>query len=60
MEVSLVCDAFLNAVIKSGGTKPGIIFHSDQGVQYDLKNFNRLLDIYKFIPSMSRKGVGCW
>lgn len=59
MEASLICEAFLSAVIKSPEIKPGIIFHSDQGSQYDSKDFNSLLDTYSSIPSMSRRG-NCW
>jgi transposase InsO family protein len=35
---------------------PGLIFHSDQGVQYACKAFRKLLKRYKFIQSMSGKG----
>ncbi len=59
MEASLVCEAFLNAVMKTEEVKPGIIFRSDQGSQYDSNKFNELLDVYGFIPSMSRRG-NCW
>lgn len=34
----------------------GIIFHSDQGWQYRLKNYQEMLGQHGFIQSMSRKG----
>ena len=37
----------------------GVLFHSDQGVQYAAKKFRRVLNRYGFIRSMSRKG-NCW
>jgi len=35
---------------------PGVIFHSDQGVQYACGDFRRLLDSFKMIQSMSGRG----
>ena len=37
----------------------GLVFHSDQGVQYACNDFRRELDQHGFIQSMSRKG-DCW
>jgi transposase InsO family protein len=34
----------------------GIIFHSDQGIQYASESFKKLLKDHGFIQSMSRKG----
>jgi putative transposase len=39
--------------------KRGIIFHSDQGIQYTSENFRRILRENGFQQSMSRKG-NCW
>ncbi len=38
---------------------PGLIFHSDRGVQYASKEFREKLAEYGIIQSMSRKG-DCW
>ena len=35
---------------------PGLIFHSDQGIQYACQPFRNLLTKHNFIQSMSRKG----
>lgn len=35
---------------------PGLIHHSDQGVQYACGDFQRLLSRHQMVPSMSRKG----
>ena len=37
----------------------GLLFHSDQGVQYACNEFKTLLEQYKILQSMSRKG-NCW
>jgi putative transposase len=34
----------------------GIVLHSDQGIQYTSRQYHELLQKYKMIPSMSRKG----
>ena len=51
----LVLDAFKQA-IWSRRPQSGVIFHSDQGVQYACQAFRDLLHHYKFIQSMSGKG----
>ena len=38
---------------------PGLIFHSDRGIQYANKKFTNTLDSYTVTRSMSRKG-DCW
>jgi len=45
--------------IKSRPTKKGLIFHSDQGIQYATKKFTNMLASYGVIRSISRKG-NCW
>lgn len=49
----------LKMAILSRGVKPGLIFHSDRGVQYACDAFKDLLKKNKIIQSMSRKG-NCW
>lgn len=45
--------------IKNREVKKGLIFHSDQGVQYATKKFANTIESYGVIRSMSRKG-NCW
>lgn len=45
--------------IKNRPVKKGLIFHSDQGVQYATKKFTNVLESYGVTRSMSRKG-NCW
>ena len=51
-------DAFKKAM-KNRKPKPGMIFHSDRGVQYACKDFKALLKHNKCVQSMSRK-ANCW
>lgn len=37
----------------------GLLHHSDRGSQYAATSYQRLLDAYGLIPSMSRTG-NCW
>jgi putative transposase len=39
--------------------RAGLVHHSDRGSQYAATSYQRLLDEYGLIPSMSRKG-NCW
>jgi len=49
-----------NMAVKNRPVSPGLIFHSDQGVQYACNEFRDLLACYKGVErSMSRKG-DCW
>lgn len=45
--------------IRNRPFEKGLIFHSDQGVQYATKRFANTLESYGVIRSMSRKG-NCW
>lgn len=45
--------------IKNRKVTEGLIFHSDQGVQYGNDSFANTLESYKVIRSMSRTG-NCW
>jgi len=38
---------------------PGLIFHSDRGVQYACNDYRELLNTFKVIQSMSGKGNCC-
>ena len=40
-------------------TMAGLLHHSDRGSQYAATRYQRLLDEYGLIPSMSREG-NCW
>jgi len=51
----LVLDAFQQALWRRR-PGPGIIFHSDRGVQYACMAFRNLLQQHKFIQSISGKG----
>jgi len=51
----LVLNAFQQALWRRR-PRHGIIFHSDQGVQYACKAFRNLLKEHKFIQSMSSRG----
>ena len=55
MKTELVVQALKHA---AGRTKagPGLLLHSDRGVQYASKEYQKLLKKYGFICSMSRKG----
>lgn len=50
--------AFRQAVVRRPPAR-GMLFHSDQGVQYACGEFTKELAGYKIIQSMSRKG-NCW
>ena len=50
--------AFRKAVLRRS-ISPGLIFHSDRGVQYASREFRRKLETHGCIQSMSRKG-NCW
>jgi putative transposase len=49
----------LNMAIKKGDMKPGLLHHSDRGVQYACRDFRALLEANGIECSMSRKG-DCW
>lgn len=58
MEQELVLDA-LRAAIADRCPRPGLIHHSDRGVQYAGDAHRALLAQHKLLCSMSRKG-NCW
>lgn len=58
MTTTLVLDAFKMAVANRA-CEPGLILHSDQGVQYRASEYVLALHDESITPSMSRKG-NCW
>lgn len=58
MTTELILDAFNMAVARRKVT-PGLILHSDRGVQYRSDEYTLALADQKITPSMSRKG-NCW
>lgn len=40
-------------------SEPGLMIHSDRGIQYCCEGFREVIDSYEFVQSMSRKG-DCW
>ena len=58
MTVDLVRDAFSMAVAKRD-VQPGLVLHSDRGVQYRAWEYQAALESREITPSMSRKG-NCW
>ncbi len=55
MSSDLVEKALQNALMDRR-VEQGIIFHSDQGIQYASESFRKILKDHGFIQSMSRKG----
>lgn len=58
METSLVLSA-LRMAYENRRPQPGLIFHSDRGVQYASLELRAQLGLYGMFASMSRKG-DCW
>ena len=59
---SLSADMVLTALgrgIRNRRPGPGLMIHSDRGVQYACNDFRKVLKKHRFIQSMSRKG-NCW
>jgi putative transposase len=55
MTVSLTLAA-LEQAIAQRQPPPGLVHHSDRGVQYSSKEYAALLEKYQIVPSMSRPG----
>ncbi|MFC5405767.1 IS3 family transposase [Cohnella soli] len=55
MKTELISAALKQAIGRAGYPK-GVIIHSDRGVQYASKDYQKLLAKHEFICSMSRKG----
>jgi putative transposase len=58
MKASLVCDA-LTMALWQRKPKPGLIVHSDRGAQYASHAYRKLLNDWRCVGNMSRKG-NCW
>ena len=58
MTNQLIMDAF-NMAVESRNVEPGLILHSDRGVQYKSGEYQHLLLSEGIKPSMSRRG-NCW
>ena len=58
MKTDLIADAFRMAVARRR-PKPGLLVHSDRGVQYRSGAYQQLLKDHGCVISMSRKG-NCW
>ena len=58
MKAQLVIDALAMAYWRRKPS-PGLMHHSDRGSQYACERYQRQLENYRMIPSMSRKG-NCW
>jgi len=58
MTTELILEAFNMAVARRNVT-PGLILHSDRGVQYRSGEYQQVLQEQEITPSMSRKG-NCW
>ena len=54
----LTIDA-LSMAVTHRNPAPGLVFHSDRGVQYAAEEFREYIKKYEMIQSMSRKG-NCW
>ena len=58
MTTELILDAF-NMAVARRHVRPGLILHSDRGVQYRAGEYQQALIDNHITPSMSRKG-NCW
>ena len=58
MTTELILEAFNMAVARRDVT-PGLILHSDRGVQYRSGEYQQALQEHDITPSMNRKG-NCW
>jgi len=56
MRQEVVVQALEQAMVRRKGSKKGLIFHSDQGVQYGSQSVEKLLEHNGIIGSMSSKG----
>ena len=53
-DVELVKRALCNALTRTGGGGERTIFHSDRGIQYSSKTFQKMLEEHQLIGSMSK------
>ena len=45
--------------ILTAGPQPGLMIHSDRGIQYCCDGFRKAVDAHQFVQSMSKK-ADCW
>lgn len=53
---SRLCVAALEAAIEERRPGPGLVHHSDRGVQYASKAYREVLESFRMVGSMSRRG----
>lgn len=53
---STLCEDALKMAIRNRRPSPGLIIHTDRGVQYACDSYRKLLGLHKLKASMSRKG----
>lgn len=53
---STLCEDALKMAIRNRRPPPGLIAHTDRGVQYACDSYRKLLSLHSLKPSMSRKG----
>lgn len=58
MTIALTIDA-LSMAVTHRSPAPGLVFHSDRGIQYAADGFREQIEDHQMIQSMSRKG-DCW
>ena len=58
MKVDLILEAF-NMAVDTRTVQPGLLLHSDRGVQYRAWEYQHALERHEIQPSMSRK-ANCW
>lgn len=58
-DAQLAKQALTNAIAQHQPVTKGLMFHSDQGVQYSAKLFREALQNHNMVQSMSRRG-NCW
>ena len=50
---------FVRRPPKEGRPQPGLMIHSDRGIQYCCDRFRKAVDAHQFVQSMSKK-ADCW
>ncbi len=58
-DAGLARQALIHAITMQKPNSKGLMFHSDQGVQYSASKFKQTLSLHGIIQSMSRRG-NCW
>lgn len=59
LDAESTCIAAWNMAVGQQAPQPGLIFHSDRGIQYACTEFRQLLKQHKVQQSMSRR-ANCW